>query len=202
VTKCRCRAASAVASQIIRLFGLSQRGGSCRMRRLPSERAVAGLLLSDGSRPMIGDGPIRISAVEWVVVRNNPRFPKAVIRRIDPGGSAEHYRVVTFELEPARRRLVGRYRTLEAANDAVPFDRPERTTPELPPRREPMGISSSAGSSDVPVSAPEAPRGETPVASAATLTTKPGSLGSLGSRGATVPPQLLARSARSAGSGR
>lgn len=83
---------------------------------------------------MIGDGPIRISTDEWIVVRNNPRFPKAVIRRIDPGGAAEHYRVVTFDLDRANRRLVGRYRTLEAANDAVPYDRPERTTPDLPPR--------------------------------------------------------------------
>lgn len=76
---------------------------------------------------MIGDGPIRISVDEWVVVRNNPRFPKALIRRIDPGLPTAHYRVVTFELEPSQRLLLGRYRTLEAANDSVLYDTPEES---------------------------------------------------------------------------
>lgn len=75
---------------------------------------------------MIGTGPIRISTDEWVVIRNNPNVPAAVIRLIDRGLSTEHYRVVTFDLVPALRKLVGRYRTLEAANDAVRFPVPRQ----------------------------------------------------------------------------
>lgn len=78
---------------------------------------------------MVGDGPIRIGWHEWVIVRNNPRYPAALIRRVDPGQSTEHYRVVTFELDPAKRILLGRYRTLEAANDSVLYNLPPSTVP-------------------------------------------------------------------------
>lgn len=78
---------------------------------------------------MIGEGPIRISTDEWVIVRNNPRYPKALIRRIDPRLPTEHYRVVTFELDPSKRMLLGRYRTLEAANDSVLYDTPVTNVP-------------------------------------------------------------------------
>ncbi|GAA0989960.1 hypothetical protein [Subtercola frigoramans] len=81
---------------------------------------------------MVGDGPIRINEHEWVIIRNNPRFPTALIRHIDAGGPNEHYRVVTFDLNPGLRELLGRYRTLQAANDSVLFDVPQ-TAPGLPP---------------------------------------------------------------------
>ncbi len=100
---------------------------------------------------MIGDGPVRISAHEWVIIRNNPRFPKAIIRRIDPGGPHEHYRVVTFELESKDRKLIGRYRTLEAANDAVLFDNPRPDLPEHPgyPKWDPTDYAAVARASRI-----------------------------------------------------
>ena len=70
---------------------------------------------------MVGDGPIRISEHEWIIIRSNPRFPAALIRRIDPGGPTEHYRVVSFDLDASKRRLLGRYLSLEAANDSVRY---------------------------------------------------------------------------------
>lgn len=70
---------------------------------------------------MLGNGPIRISQDEWVIIRNNPRFPAAVIRRLHPGTELEHYRVVTFDLDPEKRRLLGRFTTLESADRAVRF---------------------------------------------------------------------------------
>ncbi|TIH28602.1 hypothetical protein D4765_18405 [Subtercola vilae] len=73
---------------------------------------------------MVGDGPIRISALEWVVIRNNPRYPKALIRRVDPDKPTEHYRVVTFDIDPSRRELLGRYGSLSAANDSVHYELP------------------------------------------------------------------------------
>lgn len=73
---------------------------------------------------MIGDGPIRISVDEWVVVRNNPRFPKALVKKFSTD-KGDYYRVVTFTLIPEDRVLIGRYPTLEVANDAVPYDLPD-----------------------------------------------------------------------------
>jgi hypothetical protein len=81
---------------------------------------------------MLGSGPIRIGQHEWVLVRNNPRFPAALVRRLHPGTSLEHYRVVTFTLDPTERRLIGRYTTLEAADRAVRYALPTNNVrPEL-----------------------------------------------------------------------
>lgn len=85
-------------------------------------------------------GPIRIGLHEWIIVRDNPCFPKALIRRIDPGGQYEHYRVVTFDLDPVCRLLVGRFRSLEAANGSVFYDPPPHLGPGWPPNmRHPSG---------------------------------------------------------------
>ncbi|MCU1569332.1 MAG: hypothetical protein JWR33_73 [Naasia sp.] len=72
----------------------------------------------------IGDGPVRIGRDEWVLMRDEPRVPAAVVRLIDRGGPDEHYRVVSFDLDPARRRLIGRYTSLEAADRSVLFSPP------------------------------------------------------------------------------
>lgn len=45
---------------------------------------------------MIGSGPSVSAQDEWVVIRNNPNVPAAIIRLTDRGLSTEHYRVVTF----------------------------------------------------------------------------------------------------------
>ena len=78
---------------------------------------------------MVGDGPIMISVHEWVVMRNNPRYPAALIRRIDPGEVTEHFRVVSFDIDPTKRRLIGRYCTLDAANDSVLYVLPTEYQP-------------------------------------------------------------------------
>lgn len=77
---------------------------------------------------MIGDGPIRISVDEWIVMRKNPRFPAALIKRFRWHDGRDYYRCVTFALASEDRRLIGRFWTLEAANDAVRYEppRPQR----------------------------------------------------------------------------
>ncbi|MCU1437994.1 MAG: hypothetical protein JWP66_1081 [Naasia sp.] len=72
----------------------------------------------------IGDGPVRIGRDEWVLVRENPRVPAAIVRLIDRGGPREHYRVVSFDVDPSRRRLLGRYTSLEAADRSVRYPPP------------------------------------------------------------------------------
>lgn len=77
--------------------------------------------------------PIRISRVEWVCVRNDPATPKAIIRRVvltppNGGDQVEKYRVVTFELDSADRKLLGYYDDLADANNSVLYDVPDPDT--------------------------------------------------------------------------
>lgn len=71
-----------------------------------------------------GAGPIRIGRDEWVLMRDDPRIPAALVRLLDRGGPNEHYRVVSFDVDPARRRLLGRYTTLLAADRSVLYALP------------------------------------------------------------------------------
>ncbi|WP_368499466.1 hypothetical protein [Herbiconiux sp. A18JL235] len=73
---------------------------------------------------MIGTGRIRIGEHESTLVRNDPCAPAALVRRMHPGTEVEHYRVVTFDIDPAERRLIGRFRTREAADRAVGYTVP------------------------------------------------------------------------------
>lgn len=75
---------------------------------------------------MIGTGPIRIGRDEWALIRNDPCTPAALVRRMHPGTELEHYRVVSFHLDPERRRLIGRFRSLEAADKAVRYEVPQQ----------------------------------------------------------------------------
>ncbi len=72
----------------------------------------------------LGTGPIRIGRDEWVLMRDDERIPAAIVRLIDRGGPHEHYRVVSFDVDPARRRLLGRYTSLEAADRSVLYRPP------------------------------------------------------------------------------
>ncbi len=71
-----------------------------------------------------GTGPIRIGRDEWILMRDDERIPAAIVRLIDRGGRYEHYRVVSFDVDPGRRRLLGRYTSLEAADRSVLYRPP------------------------------------------------------------------------------
>jgi hypothetical protein len=73
----------------------------------------------------LGTGPIRTGRDEWVLMRDDPRIPAAVVRLIDRGGPHEHYRVVTFDVDPSGRRLLGRYTSLAAADRSVRYSPPQ-----------------------------------------------------------------------------
>jgi hypothetical protein len=72
----------------------------------------------------LGTGPIRIGRDEWILMRDDERIPAAIVRLLDRGGRYEHYRVVSFDLDPAKRRLLGRYTSLEAADRSVRYRPP------------------------------------------------------------------------------
>lgn len=52
-------------------------------------------------------------------MRCDDRVPAAIVRLIDRGGPWKHCRVVSFDLEPGKRRLLGRCTSLEAADRSV-----------------------------------------------------------------------------------
>lgn len=73
--------------------------------------------------------PIQVSDCEWIVMRHERTRPKAIIRRFDATTEhATYFRVVTWAPLSADRILVGRYRSLEAADEAVLVDSPAQIT--------------------------------------------------------------------------
>ena len=82
--------------------------------------------------------PIRYDQDTWLCMRDDPVLPAAIITR-QQRDRREYFRVVTWALEPGERRLVGRYATLEAANDAVSYPRPQGATPPIPVSMLPVG---------------------------------------------------------------
>lgn len=91
----------------------------------------------------LGDGPILIGIDTWVLMRGSKRIPVAVVQLIDRGARTEHYRVVSFAPESAGRRLLGRYRTLQAADQSVRFTVPQ--TRQAPPPNPPAPMRVQGG---------------------------------------------------------
>ena len=54
-------------------------------------------------------------------MRNDPVLPAAVIQRLRDPREREFFIVVTWDLDPRGRRMVGRYATLNDADDAVRY---------------------------------------------------------------------------------
>ncbi|PWB97053.1 hypothetical protein [Homoserinimonas hongtaonis] len=69
--------------------------------------------------------PIRYDIDTWLVMRNDPVMPKAVIRRdrtFRDGKMSELFRVFRWDLDPQKRVQVSGHLTLEEANAAVPYN--------------------------------------------------------------------------------
>ena len=79
--------------------------------------AAARARSTNGARPR----PIRFDHDTWLIMRNDPVLPAAVIQRLrDPNGR-EFFVVVTWDLDPDGRRMIGRYATLVDADSAVRY---------------------------------------------------------------------------------
>ena len=80
--------------------------------------------------------PIRIGEEEWIIMRAEASTPRAVVRRFVTEGR-EYFRVVTWSARSEERRLIGRYPSLAAADDAVLTDPPQdlRRGPDKDRRR-------------------------------------------------------------------
>ena len=75
--------------------------------------------------------PIRYDRDTWICMRGDPVLPAAIIPR-QRAGEREYFRAVTWDLDPARRLLIGRYPSLELANEAVLYARQEAMAPSIP----------------------------------------------------------------------
>ena len=79
--------------------------------------AAARARATNGARPR----PIRFDHDTWLIMRNDPVLPAAVIHRLrDPRGQ-EFFVVVSWDLNPDGRRMIGRFGALEDADSAVRY---------------------------------------------------------------------------------
>jgi len=79
--------------------------------------------------------PIQIGVDEWVVMRNSPSLPKAVVRFFEATErSPAFYRAATWAPRSEERELIGYYPTLELADSAILEDSPGRIA-VVPDRR-------------------------------------------------------------------
>lgn len=78
--------------------------------------------------------PVQISDCEWIIIRNYPDAPAAVVRRFD--ATYEHttyFRVVTWRPTSSGRVLIGRFPSLKDADRAVRFDLTTSSSTTAPP---------------------------------------------------------------------
>ena len=65
--------------------------------------------------------PIRYDHDTWLVMRNDPVLPAAIILRLRNPGGGEFFVTVTWDLDPEQRRMVGRFDSLQHADEAVRY---------------------------------------------------------------------------------
>lgn len=72
--------------------------------------------------------PIRYDADTWLVMRNDPAVPKAVIQRVHGRDKAgDRYMVFSWDpVDTTKRRVMGVKESLDDANEFVMFDVPQQ----------------------------------------------------------------------------
>jgi hypothetical protein len=66
--------------------------------------------------------PIRVDVDLWLVMRSDPVIPKDRIQRLRDKDGVERYLLIKWDVDPAKRVLMGVHDSLEKANDKVLFD--------------------------------------------------------------------------------
>ena len=72
---------------------------------------------------------ITVDADTWLIMREFPQHPKAIVHRVTDTSGEERFMVLTWYPDPAKRRMAGIYRSLSEADAAVPWPTPG--TPNL-----------------------------------------------------------------------
>jgi hypothetical protein len=66
--------------------------------------------------------PIRYSHEVWLVMRDDPAVPKALIRRMHSRDGSDVYLVIKWDIDPAKQVLMARAPSLETADELVRYD--------------------------------------------------------------------------------
>lgn len=83
------------------------------------------------SIPGGGQPYIQVDADLWIVMREDPH-PRAVIKRVLHFDGHEQFLLLTWQLDPAVRKIVRIYDSLEDANQSVRWRNPKPETPTMP----------------------------------------------------------------------
>lgn len=75
---------------------------------------------------------IQIDTDSWIVMRELPQHPKAIIHRITDTTGEARFVLLTWHAEPSKRRMVGIHRNLREATRAVPWPDANGRTPPIP----------------------------------------------------------------------
>ncbi|UOQ59674.1 hypothetical protein MUN76_11525 [Leucobacter rhizosphaerae] len=70
----------------------------------------------------------------WLVLREFPQHPKAIIHLMTDTAGNDRYILMTWHPEQAQRRMVGIHTSLSQAEAAVPWPSTAPATPGMPPR--------------------------------------------------------------------
>lgn len=70
--------------------------------------------------------PIRYDVDTWLVMRNDPVLPKAVVQRVHHRDGGDRYLLIRWDLDPAKRELMNVVDSLERADELVRYDPPEQ----------------------------------------------------------------------------
>lgn len=85
---------------------------------------------------------IKIAADQWIVMREQPDVPKAIIHRVTDTANTERFMVMVWQPIPADRRMVGIYDSLQDAEKSVPW-------PNRPAVPGPPGMSGDAAAANM-----------------------------------------------------
>lgn len=77
---------------------------------------------------------IQADSNTWLVLREFPQHPKAVIHLMTDTTGDDRYILMTWHPESSQRRMVGIHPSLRQAEAAVPWPSKTPATPGIPPR--------------------------------------------------------------------
>ena len=89
--------------------------------------------------------PIQYDTDTWLIMRDHPTRPKAVIRRVTDRTQVEKYLLMTWDPDPAKWRLHNLYETLEQADKVVLWDNSAAVNSMRGSPGYPAGFSQSDG---------------------------------------------------------
>jgi hypothetical protein len=69
--------------------------------------------------------PIRYDVDTWLVMRNDPVIPKAVIQRVRHRTGSDKYLLFKWDLDPTKRKLMNVVDTLDKADNLVRYELPQ-----------------------------------------------------------------------------